>query len=246
MSSGKMARTGLRMMPTSPSSPLKFRTAGLSGREMARTGLRMMPTSPSTSLRFRTAGFPRYGSKAGLSGSAFPRLAPVKLLPAYPSLALVCIHPSCSRSPHRCSRSESGGCGSSRTAMRASTRSTPGALARVRVVMSRSVLTYSAPSVPLPGTSRFLRSADYTRRLRGGRSATAACEWFRAFDDRSLSACRPLRPRRSHRLHLPSSSSVTAVFAPGEGARRSQQPHHPLQVGSRFRGYSIRLLAATC
>src|SRR5438067_12515891 len=32
-----------------------------SGRAMARTGLRMMPTSPSPSLRFRTAGFPRYG-----------------------------------------------------------------------------------------------------------------------------------------------------------------------------------------
>ena len=29
-----------------------------SGRAMARTGLRMMPTSPSPSLKFRTAGFP--------------------------------------------------------------------------------------------------------------------------------------------------------------------------------------------
>jgi hypothetical protein len=39
----------------------------LSGRTMARTGLRMMPTFPSSPLRFRTAGFPQYGSKAGLS-----------------------------------------------------------------------------------------------------------------------------------------------------------------------------------
>ncbi len=39
---------------------------------MARTGLRMMPTSPSSPLKFRTAGFPRYGFKAGLSGGAFP------------------------------------------------------------------------------------------------------------------------------------------------------------------------------
>ncbi|MGO9606343.1 MAG: hypothetical protein ACLQAT_23630, partial [Candidatus Binataceae bacterium] len=30
----------------------------LSGGTMARTGLRMMPTFPSSSLRFRTAGFP--------------------------------------------------------------------------------------------------------------------------------------------------------------------------------------------
>ncbi len=44
-----------------------------SGRAMARTGLRMMPTSPSSPLKFRTAGFPRYGFKAGLSGRAFPR-----------------------------------------------------------------------------------------------------------------------------------------------------------------------------
>jgi hypothetical protein len=33
----------------------------------------MMPTSPSSPLKFRTAGFPRDGFKAGLSGGAFPR-----------------------------------------------------------------------------------------------------------------------------------------------------------------------------
>ena len=36
-----------------------------SGRAMARTGLRMMPTFPSSPLKFRTAGFPQYGFKAG-------------------------------------------------------------------------------------------------------------------------------------------------------------------------------------
>ena len=44
-----------------------------SGRIEARTGLRMMPTSPRSPLSFRTAGFPRYGWKAGLSDGAFPR-----------------------------------------------------------------------------------------------------------------------------------------------------------------------------
>jgi len=44
-----------------------------SGRTEARTGLRMMPTSPRSPLSFRTAGFPRYGWKAGLSDRAFPR-----------------------------------------------------------------------------------------------------------------------------------------------------------------------------
>src|SRR5664280_34725 len=42
----------------------------------------------------------------------------------------------------------------------------PGALARVRVIVSRTVITYSAPSVPLAGTSRFHRTAAYTRCLR--------------------------------------------------------------------------------
>jgi hypothetical protein len=32
----------------------------------------MMPTFPSSSLKFRTAGFPRYGFKAGISDKAFP------------------------------------------------------------------------------------------------------------------------------------------------------------------------------
>src|ERR1700681_4774626 len=43
-----------------------------SGKAMARTGLRMMPTFPSPPLKFRTAGFPRYGFKAGISDEAFP------------------------------------------------------------------------------------------------------------------------------------------------------------------------------
>jgi hypothetical protein len=63
---------------------------------MAHSGLRMIPTFPSSPLRFRTAGFPRYGSKAGLSGRTFPDRASVKLLPAYPSRRQVCLRPSCS------------------------------------------------------------------------------------------------------------------------------------------------------
>jgi hypothetical protein len=46
--------------------------AGWSGRIEARTGLRMMPTFPRSPLSFRTAGFPQYGWKAGLSGGTFP------------------------------------------------------------------------------------------------------------------------------------------------------------------------------
>jgi hypothetical protein len=43
-----------------------------SGKAMARTGLRMMPTFPSPPLKFRTAGFPQYGFKAGISDEACP------------------------------------------------------------------------------------------------------------------------------------------------------------------------------
>jgi hypothetical protein len=54
-----------------------------SGRIEARTGLRMMPTFPRSPLSFRTAGFPQYGWKAGLSGGAFPVVRGLSLLPAY-------------------------------------------------------------------------------------------------------------------------------------------------------------------
>ena len=52
-----------------------------SGRIEARTGLRMMPTSPRSPLSFRTAGFPQYGWKAGLSGGAFRSPSQVKPAP---------------------------------------------------------------------------------------------------------------------------------------------------------------------
>ena len=59
-----------------------------SGRIEARTGLRMMPTSPRSPLRFRTASFPQYGSKAGLSDGAFPDRASVKLAPSIPVVSI--------------------------------------------------------------------------------------------------------------------------------------------------------------
>jgi len=47
----------------------------------------MMPTFPSSPLKFRTAGFPQYGFNAGLSGGAFPFVAPVKPAPGIPVAA---------------------------------------------------------------------------------------------------------------------------------------------------------------
>ena len=51
---------------------------------MTRTGLRMMPTFPSSPLRFRTASFPQYGSKAGLAVGAFPSHSQIKPPPGVP------------------------------------------------------------------------------------------------------------------------------------------------------------------
>ena len=111
-----------------------------SGMIEARTGLRMMPTFPRSPLSFRTAGFPQYGWKAGLSGGAFPdrqRLKPapgIRLLTAglpspFVHLRVGAVVPYCA-GPLTCR------C----TALEGGSPSAPGALARVRVMLSRSVL----------------------------------------------------------------------------------------------------------
>ena len=65
------------------------------GRIEARTGLRMMPTFPRSPLSFRTAGFPQYGWKAGFPSGAFPMIGGLSLLPACAVRRPVCIRPSC-------------------------------------------------------------------------------------------------------------------------------------------------------
>ena len=67
---------------------------------------------------------------------------------------------------HRCERSVSALCRRTLCAQappfKRPRRSTPGALAPVRVMLSRSINTYPAPSAPLAGTVRFHCSAAYT------------------------------------------------------------------------------------
>jgi len=117
-------------------------------------------------LAQRTVSFPQYGWKAGFPNGAFLgdrrlkpapgiRRPPSSLHPPFVHLVVATMD-----------RSESGLRTRSCTAMRWNTPPTPGALAQVRVVLSRSVITYSAPSAPLAGTSRFHRMAAYTRCLR--------------------------------------------------------------------------------
>ena len=52
---------------------------------MARTGLRMMPTFPSPPLKSRTVGFPQYGFKASMSDGTFLIGRSVKPAPGMPS-----------------------------------------------------------------------------------------------------------------------------------------------------------------
>jgi hypothetical protein len=129
------------------------------GRAKARSGLRMMPTFPLPSLKFRTAGFPQYGFKAGRSRQGLP----VRRLLASDGLLLSFVLPASLVSSPFCA----GGRGALEH-LRSSgrCRSTPGALAPDRVVLSRSILTCGPPSAPLAGTSRFHRSAAYTKCLR--------------------------------------------------------------------------------
>ena len=47
----------------------------------------MMPTFPSPPLKFRTAGFPRYGFKASMSDRAFLNGVSVKPAPGIPLAA---------------------------------------------------------------------------------------------------------------------------------------------------------------
>src|SRR6476620_1163411 len=103
-----------------------------SGRIEARTGLRMMPTFPRSPLSFRTASFPQYGWKAGCPSGAFlggRRLKPAPGIRHPPSS----LHPPFVHFVvAAAARSESGLRTRSCTAMRWNTPPTPGALARVR------------------------------------------------------------------------------------------------------------------
>ena len=94
-------------------------------------------------------GFPQSGFKAGISDAAFPANW----------FAIVLRALGCQRGSLLGVRDDA----LISTSVRAVYRSTPGALAPVRVMLSRSIFTYSAPSAPLAGTSRLHRLAAYTR-----------------------------------------------------------------------------------
>jgi hypothetical protein len=143
---------------------------------MARTGLRMMPTSPSPPLKFRTAGFPQYGFKASMSDRACLNGDSVKPSPGVPSLPLSLPPPFAhfcrGLSPGSESRSTRAAVGRCSRGLRPST---PGVLGSgpSYVVSVHHCLLLPHPSVPqarcdfvLPYTQR-LRCAGAPRRPAG-------------------------------------------------------------------------------
>src|SRR3954462_11208332 len=135
------------------------------------------------------------------------------------------------------------------TAMEGGSPSAPGALARVRVMLSRSVRAYPAPSAPPAGPSRLHRRAAYTRCLR------CAGAPRRPASGSGLS--RPFRPDMPSSL-TPGSSHIACVqlrdadaaFAEIRAARHSQDSRNPFHAGPGFRGFTgspllrpVRLLA---
>ena len=101
-----------------------------------------MPTSPRSPLSFRTAGFPQYGWKAGMSDGAFPVRPPLKPAPGIrrlphglpPSFARLVVWvgvPALCRADDSIARRLGVGL-----------YSAPGVLAPVRVILSRSFFAY--------------------------------------------------------------------------------------------------------
>ena len=138
-----------------------------SSRTMARTGLRMMPTFPSSPLKFRTAGFPRYGFKASMSDSACPQVCSLKPAPSMRLLTRGLL-PSFARFPRRRSRGSvsttirvfTHRCSEGLAFL------PQGSLAPVRVVLSRSILAYYSPMRQSRRHAATSRSCTYTQRLR--------------------------------------------------------------------------------
>ena len=202
---------------------------------MARTGLRMMPTFPSPPLKFRTASFPRYGLKASLSGRAFPNASAVKPAPGMP--ASVARFASTLRTlplRTRCPRSVSRPAVPPRAAVReAAPASLPqGSLAPVRVMLSRSIVAYYDPIRQSRGHAATSRPSRLYAAPSLCGSASATHETFptftavlstRAVDPTPVGPRRPSRCARRRDTRLPRhiSESPPTITVSASNARRS-------------------------
>src|SRR5246127_5777114 len=126
----------------------------------------MMPTFPRSPYHSVRRVFPSTAGRLAFQAVPSWIVGSLSLPPAYAVRRPVCIRPLCTSGSTRLSRTVSGHSLDCAPPWRDITPPPPGVLARVRVIVSRSVITYATPSVPLVGTSRFHRKAAYTRCLR--------------------------------------------------------------------------------
>ena len=134
---------------------------------MARTGLRMMPTSPSSPLKFRTAGFPQYGFKASMSERASLPVRFLKPAPGIQSLTRSLLLPFARFHPDGSPGSVSQTVGASTCRCSGGLSSLPqGSLAPDRVMLSRSIIAYYSPMRQSRRHTATSRLCAYTQRLR--------------------------------------------------------------------------------
>jgi hypothetical protein len=134
---------------------------------MARTGLRMMPTFPSPPLKFRTAGFPQYGFKASMPDRAFPQVRFLKPAPGIRSLLRSLLLPFARFHHRRSPGSASKTIAVATRRCAGDLPSLPqGSLAPVRVMLSRSLIAYYDPMRQSRKHAATSRLCAYTQRLR--------------------------------------------------------------------------------
>lgn len=210
---------------------------------MARTGLRMMPTFPSPPLKFRTASFPRYGSKTSMSGNAFLGCFAVKPAPGIPTQrpSLRCPSPASATAPLAGSASNLARASTNRRS-RGSTSLPQGSLAPVRVLLSRSISAYYDPirqSRRHAAISRHCRLYA-TPSLCG--SAEATHETFPTFT--TMLSTRAVDPTPVVRSPSPLSSNCDARLPPRNTESPPQLPasaSNPWR-GSCFRRCIVRFM----
>jgi len=168
------------------------------------------------------------------------------LLPTCAVRHPVCVRPSCTSWPHRWHRSESGPWARLRTAMRRSTPPTPGALARVRVLVSRSVVTYSTPSAPRSQAHRDFTAQQLIRdafAVRERLSDPRAVPGFRC------AFCAGMPPSSTTGSSTSLSSRTTTSTRPSSRVEQLGTPKTPairFTRGDEFRGSLVHTSATAC
>jgi len=114
-------------------------------------------------------------------------------------------------------------------------RFTPGVLAPVRVIVSRSLYTYSTPCAPLVGTARLRRTAVYTCCPRcvhkGPRRPASGSELSLSFFIDMSPSETPGSSSAAYTQFLHRRRWPSTIY---EGLGTSETPHPPIPVGERI------------